>query len=144
MGEDKKYWIGVVSRQHIMRGVRDGFLQLNHGKKAPLKRFKKGDGIVIYSPREDYPYGERVQKFTAAGFIKSGEVYQVDMSEGFKPCRIDIDFIKCREVSIRSLLEKLSFTKNRKSWGIVFRAGYLEIPVEDFKTIISAMRENFE
>jgi len=26
------YWIGVVSRSHVLRGVAGGFAQMNHGK----------------------------------------------------------------------------------------------------------------
>ena len=33
---DRRYWIGVVSREHVMLGVKGGFIQLNHGKRAPL------------------------------------------------------------------------------------------------------------
>ena len=45
------YWIGVVSRAHTQLGVAGGFVQLGHGKRAPLARLRAGDGIVLYSPR---------------------------------------------------------------------------------------------
>jgi hypothetical protein len=50
-------WIGVVSHSHVLRGVTGGFAQMNHGKQAPLKRMKAGDGLIYYSPRESYPDG---------------------------------------------------------------------------------------
>ena len=34
----KQFWIGVVSRAHVQIGVSGGFVQLNHGKKAPLQK----------------------------------------------------------------------------------------------------------
>ncbi|MHA4915566.1 EVE domain-containing protein, partial [Enterococcus faecium] len=46
------YWIGVASRDHIARGVAGGFCQLCHGKAQALKRMKKGDWIIYYSPKE--------------------------------------------------------------------------------------------
>lgn len=48
-----RYWLGVVSRAHILLGVEGGFIQLNHGKEAPLQRMREGDWIVIYSPKEE-------------------------------------------------------------------------------------------
>ena len=68
---ERNFWIGVVSRSHVRIGVQGGFIQLNHGKKAPLSRFCAGDGLVIYSPRTSYPDGEPLQAFTAIGGIVS-------------------------------------------------------------------------
>ncbi len=31
-----KYWLGVVSREHVRRGVELGIAQVNHGKRTPL------------------------------------------------------------------------------------------------------------
>ena len=68
-------WIGVVSRAHVEIGVKGGFIQLNHGKKVPLQKFRAGDGLVMYLPRTSYPDGEPLPSFTAIGTIVSGEVY---------------------------------------------------------------------
>lgn len=38
----RNYGIGVVSRSHVRLGVEGGFIQLDHGKKAPLQRFHAG------------------------------------------------------------------------------------------------------
>ncbi|MDQ7862723.1 hypothetical protein RCO48_21920 [Peribacillus frigoritolerans] len=38
MQKDKRYWIGVASRDHVMKGIDGGFAQLCHGKEAPLKK----------------------------------------------------------------------------------------------------------
>ena len=55
------HWIGVVSRSHVLRGIEGGFAQMNHGKQAPLKRMKTGDGLIYYSPREAHPDGAPLQ-----------------------------------------------------------------------------------
>jgi hypothetical protein len=132
-------WIGVVSRSHVELGVEGGFIQLNHGKKAPLKRLKAGDGLVMYSPRTSYPDGEPLQAFTAAGTIKTGEVYQVEMSPDFTPYRVDVHFVKCRETPVKPLIEALSFIKSKTHWGAAFRFGYLKIPAADFALIAGKM-----
>ena len=134
------YWIGVVSRSHVQTGVRGGFIQLNHGKRAPLQRLKAGDMLAMYSPRESYPDGPVLQAFTAIGVVKSGEVYQVEMSPGFKPYRVDVDFSRCQDAPIRPLIENLSFIRSKTHWGAAFRFGYLKVPEADFALIADAMK----
>ena len=93
----RNYWIGVVSRAHVQIGLKGGFIQLNHGKKAPLQRLRAGDGLVMYSPRTEYPDGVPLQHFTAIGIIATGDIYQVEMNPEFKPFRLDVQFMKCQE-----------------------------------------------
>ena len=133
------YWIGVVSRSHVQIGVEGGFIQLNHGKKVPLQRLKPGDMLAMYSPRESYPDGPALQAFTAIGTIRTGDVYQVEMSADFKPYRVDVEFFACKEAAIKPLVESLSFIKSKTHWGAAFRFGYIKIPENDFALIANAM-----
>lgn len=133
------FWIGVVSRAHAQLGAKGGFIQLNHGKKAPVQRLRAGDGLAIYSPRTEYPGGEPLQCFTFMGVVSAGEVYQVEINPDFKPYRIDVQFMKCQEAPIRPLIEKLSFIKNKKHWGAAFRFGQLKVPAADFLLVAEAM-----
>lgn len=141
---ESNYWVGVVSRNHVAIGVGGGFIQLNHGRKAPLKRLKAGDGVVIYSPRTAYPDGEPLQAFTAIGRVKSGEIYQVTMTEDFKPYRVDVQFLAGQEAPIKPLIESLSFIKNKTHWGAAFRYGHIQIPQSDFRQIAQAMAVNLD
>jgi len=135
----RQFWIGVVSRDHVLRGVEGGFIQLNHGKKAPLQRLHAGDGLAMYSPRTSYPDGEPLQRFTAIGAVTTGEVYQVEMSRDFKPYRVDVRFLKAEEAPIKPLVEHLSFIRSKTHWGAAFRFGYIKVPAEDFALIAMAM-----
>ena len=104
--DTRNFWVGVVSRAHIEQGVKDGFLQLNHGEKAPVRRMNKGDGVVIYSPRVESPDGEALQKSTAIGTVATGEVYQVEISpiSCFRPTtRSFIRATPPKAVSMRAL-----------------------------------------
>jgi hypothetical protein len=139
MSPARQFWIGVVSREHVLIGVSGGFLQLNHGKKAPVQRLRAGDAVAVYSPRTSYPDGEPLQSFTAIGTVKPGDVYQVEMSEDFKPYRVDVQFFPCREAPIRPLIESLSFIPNKTHWGGAFRFGYIRVPAADFMLIARAM-----
>jgi hypothetical protein len=135
----RKFWIGVVSRAHVLIGVEGGFAQVNHGKRAPLQRMKAGDGLAFYSPKTDYPGGEPLQAFTAIGAVRTGEVYQADMGGGFMPFRVDVGWLPCTEATIRPLLEQLSFIRDPAHWGAAFRFGHLEVPEADFRLIAAAM-----
>ena len=132
-------WIGVVSRSHVAKGVKGGFLQLNHGKKAPVRRLKAGDGVIIYSPRTDYPDGASLQAFTAIGVVVTGEVYQVDMTPGFQPYRVDVQFAPCDETPIKPLVKSLSFVKSQAHWGAAFRFGLFRVHASDFALIARQM-----
>lgn len=134
-----RYWIGVASKEHVVKGVEQGFCQLCHGKHNPLKRLTPGDWIVYYSPRTAQNGGEVVQAFTAIGQILTGEPYSFDMGGGFTPYRRNVQFITASEAPIKPLLDQLSFIKNKYSWGYVFRFGLLEIPQGDFQHIAAAM-----
>jgi predicted RNA-binding protein len=134
------YWIGVASKDHVIRGVEQGFCQLCHGKSNPLKRLNSGDWIVYYSPRTARDGGEVVQAFTAIGQILEQEPYPFDMGDGFVPYRRDVRFVAAQEAPIRPMVNELSFIKNKQSWGYVFRFGLLEIPKPDFQRIAVAMK----
>jgi hypothetical protein len=136
---DRNYWIGVVSRSHVQLGVQGGFVQLGHGKRAPLARLRAGDELVMYSPRTSYPDGEALQSFTAIGIVTSGQIYQVEMSPDFKPYRADVSYLDCREAPIKPLVERLSFIRSKTNWGAAFRFGQLKIPADDFALIAQAM-----
>ena len=135
----RNHWIGVISRAHAHIGVEGGFIQLNHGKKAPLQRLHAGDYILIYSPRDAHPDGDVLQHFTAIGKVITGDIYQAEMTPDFKPYRLDVGFLGCHETPIKPLIPKLSFVKNKARWGAAFRFGQLKIPLDDFKIIAEAM-----
>jgi hypothetical protein len=134
-----RYWVGVVSVAHTEIGVEGGFCQFNHGKRAPVARMEAGDRFAIYSPKQEMKAGLSVQAFTAIGEVMPAQVYQVEY-KGFRPFRRDAVYFVSSHASIRPLLEKLEFTKDRKaSWGQVLRRGFFEISAEDFELIATAM-----
>jgi EVE domain len=88
------HWIAVASAEHVRRGKSEGFIQVSHGKAAPLKRIKPGDRVVYYSPTVTLGGKDRLQAFTAIGTVKEGEPYVFDMGNGFKPYRRDVAWTK--------------------------------------------------
>ncbi|WP_212002841.1 EVE domain-containing protein [Chitinophaga sp. HK235] len=138
----RKYWMASISKEHTLRGVSDNFIQVCHGKQAPLKRMKKGDGIIIYSAKQTMTGAEKCQAFTAVGEVADEEVYQFKMTEDVEPYRRNIQFRDCSEAQIIPLIDQLEFIQNKKSWGYPFRFGFFEIGENDFNLIVSKMNAN--
>ena len=135
----RKYWIAVVSREHAMRGVEWGFIQVCHGKKWPLSRMKQNDIIMIYSPKLTMEWKEKYQKFVAIGTIRDNEIYEYQMSPSFIPFRRNVVFHNVEEVSIIPLVKDLNFIQDKTHYWYPFRFGLLEITEVDFLLISSKM-----
>ena len=71
----RRHWIAVASAEHVRLGRRQGFMQVCHGKAAPLRRVQPGDGILYYSPSEAFGAKDRLQAFTAAGIVAAGPFF---------------------------------------------------------------------
>lgn len=137
-------WVGVASREHVQTAVTGGFCQLNHGKLAPLQRLQPGETILYYAPREQMGAGAVVQAFVAIGRILPGEPWQVDAPGGFRPYRRAVHYYEGRDAPIHPLLQTLSFTRDRVSWGQMFRRGTFRIDPEDVGAIARAMGVTLE
>ncbi len=66
------------------------------------------------------------------------------MTSKFKPFRADVKFLKAKEASIRPLIDRLSFIKDKSHWGARFRFGHLNIREVDFALIAAAMGRDFQ
>src|ERR1700691_5663683 len=109
----QQFWIGTVSKEHVLRGKVGGFAQVCHGKQAPLKRMQPNDLLLYYSPSEKFGEKTPYQCFTAIGVIQPKDVYQVKMSEDFIPFRRDVKYISANDAPIRPLIPKLSFIRDK-------------------------------
>jgi hypothetical protein len=137
--QDVRFWLGVVSKQHVERGVAGGFAQLCHGKSAPLRRMKAGDWLVYYSPSTAMRGGERLQAFTALGQVVDDRVYDVDLGDGWVPCRRDVRFEAVGAVPIAALAGALHLTA-QPGWGMALRRGHLPLDEHDFALIAGRLR----
>lgn len=134
-----KYWLAVVQREHVLRGVELGIVQTNHGVKSGIQRMKPGDGLVYYSPKTAYPVGDPLREFTAIGVIAEGEAWQENEGE-FNPWRRHVRYDKtARAAPIAPLLDVLELTRGNKNWGFIMRRGQVEITESDFETVAREM-----
>jgi hypothetical protein len=132
------YWLGVVSREHVRRGVALGIAQTGHGKRAGLARMKAGDWLIYYSPRARLRAGEPLQAFTAIGRLSEDELWQADEGD-FKPWRRRVSYAtEAVDAPIQPLIGALDLTA-RPRWGYQLRRGLLELTEHDFDLIRAAM-----
>lgn len=62
------------------------------------------------------------------------------MGQGFHPWRRDVRWTRtAHEASIRPLLHRLALTKDKRSWGLVFRRSLIATSAADFHIIAGAM-----
>ena len=132
-------WIAVASASHARIGRDKGFMQVCHGKAAPLKRITAGDRVAYYSPSAAFHGNDRLQSFTAIGTVRNDIPYHVDTGGDFHPFRRDVDWIAAEEAPIKPLLERLEFASGKPNWGYQLRFGLFEISARDMSTIASAM-----
>ena len=140
----RRNWLVVASADHVAIGLSGGFVQVCHGKHAPLTRIQPGDRVVCYSPNQRYSPShasrarDRLQAFTAIGTVREGSPYRADMGNGFHPYRRDVAWHEGEQTPIWALQGALSFMQE-KNWGYRLRQGLLEISDADMTTIAEAM-----
>ena len=134
-----RYWLGVVQREHVLRGVALGIAQTNHGARAGVARMEPGDGFVYYSPKTSYPEGDPLREFTAIGRVAPGEPWQAS-DGGFRPWRRKVDYDGAAVATpIAPLLDVLDLTRGNRNWGFAMRRGHLEVTPHDFAVIAREM-----
>ena len=131
-----RYWLGVACAEHVRKGRAGGFMQLNHGKPAPLRRLSPGDGVVYYSPSQRMGARDGYQSFTAIGFVGPRPPYSGENGM----FRRDVEWLAAAEHPIRPLLDWLDFTQG-ENWGYQLRFGLLAIPEVDFDFLRHVMTQ---
>ena len=134
----ERHWLGVVSKNHAMIGVSEGFAQVNHGRRAPLLRMRTGDGLAYYSPRHELGSRGTFQAFTAIGHIV-GDAHQVQVSPNFAPWRPPVSYRTDVSDALIGELKPLLHLTSEPNWGYQLRFGLIELTATDFGLIANAM-----
>jgi len=136
-------WIAVASAEHARRGLAAqpvGFMQVCHGKCAPLKRVAPGDRVAYYAPATRMGGNDKLQSFVSLGVVQPGVPYAFDMGGGFVPFRRDVQYVAAQEATILPLLDEFEFVEDRSRWGYKFRFGLLKVNDHDMRLIARAMQ----
>jgi hypothetical protein len=135
-------WIAVASAEHARRGCAEpaqGFMQVCHGKRAPLQRVVPGDRVAYYAPATTMGGVDKLQSFVSIGVVQLGVPYAFDMGGGFLPYRRDVAYVPAREAPIAPLLDTFDFVEDRAHWGYKFRFGLFSVSDHDMRVIATAM-----
>ena len=141
-----KNWIAVASADHARRGCATpaGYMQVCHGKLAPIRRVQPGDRVAYYAPTVTMGGKDTCQSFVSIGIVQPGQPYPFDMGGGFVPFRRDVAYVAAQEASILPLLDDFEFVENRQRWGYKFRFGLFEVSDHDMRLIAQAMAADFD
>ncbi len=136
-------WIAVACAEHARRGCAapaSGYMQVCHGKCAPLQRVQPGDRVAYYAPTVTMGGKDKCQRFVSIGQVQAGVPYAFDMGGGFVPFRRDVVYVPAQETSILPLLDQFEFVEDRSRWGYQFRFGLFKIGDTDMRLIAQAMQ----
>jgi len=136
-GAAVSHWLGVVSAEHVRRGVGLGIAQIGHGKRAGLARMAAGDTLVYYSPVERLGDRTPLRQFTANGTIVDDVIWQAD-EEGFKPFRRSVRWEDARPVPLAEVKARLELTA-APNWGYQLRRGLVALTAHDAAVLREAM-----
>ena len=134
-----KYWINVISKDHVLAGMSGGFTQA-YGDAANLQLLRKEDVIFFYSPGTLFRAGEILQAFTAVARVNDDSPYQAELSGRIRPWRRKVTALACEEVPIEALIPQLDFIGNKAQWGVSLHRGIFEIHAADARRIAKAMK----
>jgi hypothetical protein len=135
-------WIAVASAAHARRGCAQpekGYMQVCHGKCAPLQRVAPGDRVAYYSPSVTMGGKDKLQSFVSIGIVQPGVPYEFNMGGGFVPFRRDVRYVPAHEAPIAPLLDAFEFVEDRARWGYKFRFGLFKVSDHDMALIANAM-----
>ena len=132
-------WLGVVSADHVARGVRLGIVQTNHGHRGGLARMHPGDTLIYYSSVQRLGDKTPLQAFTAIGEIADGEIWQADEGD-FKPFRRAVRYRTARPVPLASIRAELDLTA-APNWGYQLRRGLIQLTEHDAAALAAALTQ---
>jgi hypothetical protein len=132
-------WVAVASAEHVRRGRAAGFMQVCHGKAAPLRRLRPRDRIAYYSPTTEFRGRDKCQAFTSLGIACDRQPYQPAMDGDFRPYRRDVRWFATHDAPIGPLLDVLEFSAGKRNWGYQLRFGLFRVSEHDMRMIAEAM-----
>ncbi|MGB7819690.1 MAG: EVE domain-containing protein [Ornithinibacter sp.] len=123
----QRHWVIIASRDHARRGVRDGFVMAQHGRRAPLARMSRGDGLLIYSPTTSSPRGEPLRAITIVGTVTGEEPEpSTVIAGGFRRVA---ELREIQPIPLDAVREHLPVSR--------IRFGFFELPAADAEAILA-------
>ncbi len=131
------YWIFVSvpftdfnrGNMHELLKKTEASLKWTIGKRTHNRsKLSKGDAILFYQGRDES------QKIFGSAELAS-QLQQINESENYVEIRYFVVWDK--PVKIKPLINKLSFIKNKKHWGLYLHGGIVKISEKDHNLILN-------
>lgn len=130
------YWLICLPREDMEHCIKIGVFGAT--RKAGLASAKKGDKIICYITKEC--------KIIATGELTS-DYYMSDESifraEGDFPDRFNFKASLVglkQELSIKTIVDDLSFITNKLFWSVFFRLSNRKLPKQDYELICMRLK----
>ena len=136
------YWIICITKDNLDICFRQKVIGFVESKRKRLKSFQSGDLITFYVSRISLASNTKIGKFVGLAKIE-GKSYQSTepiWKHGLFPQRIAIELLGQKSCSVKSLIEDLTFIKNKAHWGAAFLAGIIRVSPGDFEIIQKSMK----
>jgi hypothetical protein len=137
----RRNWLAIASGGHVARGFAEGFMQVCHGKGAPLRRLHAGDRIAYYSPGRLMGGPADLRSITAFGMVADDELEQVEMAPDFHPWRRRVRWLSDKPLAIGTLRANPNFALAGPNWGAKLRYGLLQLDAHSMDMIETAMTQ---
>lgn len=134
-----KYWISVISKDHVLSGLAAGFTQAHGDKAAQLDLLGEGDLVFFYSPGTLFRHGEILQAFTGVARVTDNKAYEVKGSPNGPALRRNVTAVPSAEVAAAALAPALEFITDKADWATALRRGLIEIGEADARRLATAM-----
>lgn len=135
-----RYWINVVSKDHVVAGMAGGFTQAHGDRAEQLKLLEKGDLIFFYSPGTLFRAGELLQSFTAVAQITDDAPHAGPPSANANALRRNLRPLPCEEAPLTPLVPQLNFITDKTDWSTSLPRGLVAIAEDDARRIAGAMK----
>ena len=127
-----RYFLFNGSYDHLMYAIENKFIQQRY--KNRFNNVSKGDYVVLYATRLNYHTKVPYRKFIGIGRISSDEVFEVPHGVNIY-YRMMVNYRDYEEKDLKKVINRLSFIKSKKHYGLYFIRGKREITRDDFKRI---------
>ncbi len=131
-----KYWILVISKDHVLTAVDAGVIR---AKPVELQLLRQGDVVFFYSPGTRFRAGEILQAFTAVARVTGDAPHQVDTAAATHAWHLKAKFLACQETPIEPLIPHLDFIQDTANWAGSLPRGLFAIGEDDAGRIADAM-----
>jgi hypothetical protein len=137
---ERRYWVGVAARDHVVRGVAESFCQFAHGDHKAAGRLAVDDRFAYYAPMTGIRIGDPVRRFVALGRTLDAPAVEAQMTPEVTGWRRSAAYYDAIEADIYPLLPRLSFVRDPAHWGMAFRKSLFPVNEADFAIIAEAMQ----